>query len=108
MPVCCAARNPLMMLRFALLLIATLAGASTVQAQVIINEFAAASSDRLLHWLPDGTPRMGSGVAWMETGFSDAAWTTGAVPMGWGTSVTTNLQSAMLNNTPTLYLRKNF
>ena len=75
---------------------------------MVINEFAAASSDRLLRWQADGTPRMGSGVAWMESGFSDAAWSTGGVPMGWGSSVTTNLQSAMLNKTPTLYLRKAF
>jgi Lamin Tail Domain/CotH kinase protein/Chitobiase/beta-hexosaminidase C-terminal domain len=102
--VCCAARSPFMLLRFALFLILT----SAVHAQVIINEFAAASSDRLLRWLPDGTPRLGSGAAWMENGFGDATWATGAVPMGWGTSVTTNLQSAMQNKTPTLYLRKAF
>ena len=76
--------------------------------QVVINEFAAASSDRLLRWTSDGSPRLGTGIPWQDSVFSDTGWLTGTLPAGWGTTVATNLQSAMLNKTPSAYFRKTF
>ncbi len=81
---------------------------SVAHSQVVINEFAAASSDRLLRWTADGSPRLGTGIPWQDSAFSDTAWLTGTLPAGWGTSVATNLQAAMQNKTPSAYFRKTF
>ncbi len=76
--------------------------------QVVINEFAAASSDRLLQWTADGSPRLGTGIPWHDPVFSDAPWLTATLPAGWGSTVATNLQAAMQNKTPSAYFRKSF
>ncbi len=89
----------------ALLFIALLPRAG---AQVVINEVSAAASDRNIQFGADGTPRLGSGIPWNAPSFNDAAWSSGNLPAGYGTTVNTNLQTAMLNKTPTLYLRKTF
>lgn len=82
----------------------------TASAQVVLNEFSAASSDRALQWSAAGVPRVGAGTAWNETAYDDAAWQTGAGPFGYGVaaSVGTNLQAAMSLRTPSVYLRKKF
>ena len=76
--------------------------------QVVINEVSGAASDRNLQWSADGTPRLGSGIPWNAVSFNDTAWAGGNLPAGWGSTVNTNLQTAMLNKTPSLYLRKTF
>ncbi|MEK0450986.1 MAG: hypothetical protein RL088_3254 [Verrucomicrobiota bacterium] len=85
-----------------------LAACSVVHSQVVINEFAAASSDRLLTWTANGTPRMGTGIPWYDLQYSDSFWQTGALPAGYGSTVSTNLQTAMVNKTQTCYFRKTF
>ena len=81
---------------------------SVAQSQVVINEFAAASSDRLLRWTADGSPRLGTGIPWQDSAFLDAGWLTGTLPAGYGSTVSTNLQTAMVNKTPSCYFRKSF
>ena len=95
------------MIRFyiALLLAALLPHAD---AQIVINEVSGAASDRNLQWSADGTPRLGCGIPWNALNFNDAAWSSGNLPAGYGSTVSTDLQTAMLNKTPTLYLRKTF
>ncbi len=77
-------------------------------SQVVINEFAAASSDRLLTWSANGTPRLGTGIPWYDALYSDSFWQTGSLPAGYGSTVSTNLQTAMVNKTQTCYFRKTF
>ncbi len=81
---------------------------SVAHGQVVINEMAAASSDRLLTWTADGTPRMGTGIPWYDAQYSDSFWQTGALPAGYGSTVSTNLQTPMVNKTQTCYFRKTF
>ena len=91
------------------LLTAALAAFAVVaRGQVIINEVSSAASERLLQWTPGGVPRLGSGIPWNDNAFPETGWLSGALPAGWGSAVGTNLQTAMLNKTPSLYLRKNF
>ena len=91
------------------IMVALLALCTRTRAQsVLINEVSSASNERMLRWLPDGSPRLGSGVPWHAGQFNDTSWLSGSAPFGWGTSVTTNLQTAMSNKTPSLYLRKTF
>lgn len=95
---------PLMLLRFLSFIFAC----SLAHSQVVINELAAASSDRLLRWTAAGEPRIGTGIPWHDDLFSDATWLTGALPAGYGSTVSTNLQTAMVNKTPSCYFRKSF
>ena len=76
--------------------------------QVVINEVAVAASDRNLQWNASGAPQLGSGIPWHALNFNATPWAGGNLPAGWGTTVNTNLQSAMQNKTPSLYLRKTF
>ena len=82
-----------------------------VQAQggVVINEFMAGSSDRRLSWSTNDSAQLGSGVSWKAPEYVDSAWSTGNLPAGYGfTGLSTDLTSAMSNQAPTLYLRKEF
>lgn len=81
---------------------------ATAPAQVAINEVSSASNERMLQWTASGEPRLGCGPHWQGAAFVDTTWTSGSLPAGWGYSVVTNLQSAMQNKTPSLYLRKVF
>ena len=69
---------------------------------------SSASNERLLQWTAGGVPRLGSGIPWNGKAFPETGWLNGALPAGWGSAVSTNLQTAMLNKTPSLYLRKTF
>ena len=77
-------------------------------AQVVINELVGQASDRNLQWSADGVPRLGTGTPWNAAAFNATPWASGNLPAGWGSTVSTNLQSAMASKTPTLYLRKTF
>ncbi|MEM7387973.1 MAG: lamin tail domain-containing protein [Verrucomicrobiota bacterium] len=83
--------------------------ATGVEAQVLINEISAASSDRLLRSHPDGWPRLGWGPGWPELDFDAGDWETGSAPFGFGRDgIATDLGEAMSGRTPSLYLRKTF
>ncbi len=82
-----------------------------VQAQggVVINEFMAGSSNRRLSWSTNDVAQLGSGVSWKAPEYVDSAWSTGNLPAGYGfTGLSTDLTSAMSNQAPSLYLRKEF
>ena len=56
-------------------------GYGSAQAQVLINEFVAANSDRLLQWQEgEGMPGVGSGARWPSLEFEDATWGQAAGP----------------------------
>lgn len=83
-------------------------------AAVVINEFMAAGSDRLLQFPATGPARIGTGTPWYQASFDDASWSSAVGPFGYGTvtgvstAIATNLETAMRYLTPTLYLRKAF
>ena len=80
-----------------------------VQGGVVINEFMAASSDRLLSWSTNDVPHLGSGVPWQAPEYVDSSWSTGNLPAGYGfPAMSTDLTAAMSNQAPSLYLRKEF
>jgi hypothetical protein len=83
--------------------------ASCAPATVVINEFMAASSERRLSWDSNGVPKLGSGVEWMEPGFTASGWTNILLPAGYGFSgLATDLSGPMRGKAPSLYLRKEF
>ncbi|HXG47153.1 MAG TPA: CotH kinase family protein, partial [Methylomirabilota bacterium] len=85
-----------------------LAGSSG-NAAVVINELSAAASSRQLSWSSNGVPRLGSGVAWMEPGFTPRGWSRGLLPAGYGFGgLATDLTEAMKDKAPSLYLRREF
>lgn len=92
---------------FLVLLCVTLAGSAS--AEVIINEVSAVQSDRLLQHQAGGLPKLGCLPAWYELDFTVPSWwQNSAGPFGFGYSQTTNLQAAMLNKTPVVYMRRDF
>jgi hypothetical protein len=77
------------------------------QAQVVISEFKAANSDRLLSWSDDGVAHVGTLPTWYDPTFVFDAWSTGQSPFSFsGGSPGTDLRDAMRDKTPGLYLRK--
>jgi len=78
-------------------------------AGVVINEFMAGASDRRLSWSTNDVARIGSGVVWNQPQFADSAWSTGNLPAGYNfAGLATDLTGSMLNQAPSLYLRKEF
>lgn len=75
-------------------------------AQVRINEIAAATSERVLQFADDRTPRVGSGEAWQAISFDASSWNEGPGPLGWDER--TNTKAAMNGITPSLYVRREF
>ncbi len=80
----------------------------TGQADVIINEISAASSERVLRFDDQDRPRLGAGLGWMDPGFDQSYWKTGSQPFGFGAGKATDLREEMQGVTPSLYLRKTF
>jgi hypothetical protein len=81
----------------------------SAQGGVVINEFMAGSSDRRLSWSTNDVAHLGSGVPWQAPDYVDSAWSTGNLPAGYGfTGMSTDLTGTMLNQAPSLYLRKEF
>lgn len=89
-------------------LAATVLLLSRASGQVVINEVSGAASDRNLQWSTSGVPQLGSGIPWQGLSFNAGPWASGNLPAGWGSTVSTNLQTAMQSKTPSLYLRKTF
>jgi hypothetical protein len=82
---------------------------ATSSADVVINEFSATSSDRLLRWDDSDQPFVGSGHSWWSGEFDSSVWQTGSLPIGFGINpLSTNLTSELQNVTPSLYVRKSF
>jgi len=82
---------------------------TNVRASVVINEFMAGASERRLSWATNDVARIGSGMVWNQPEFADSAWSTGNLPAGYNyTGLATDLTGSMLNQAPSLYLRKQF
>jgi len=78
-------------------------------AAVWINEFMAASSERRLTFDAQGTPRIGSGIPWMQPAYSTVGWSNGLLPAGYGFSgLATDLGVQMRSKTPSAFFRKQF
>ncbi|MGJ8695854.1 MAG: lamin tail domain-containing protein [Verrucomicrobiaceae bacterium] len=80
-----------------------------VFGQVIISELYSNTNDRIFTRDAQGVARLGGGIQWWEAEFNDSNWNTGTTPIGFGYGdIATNVQSAVQNITPTLYLRHEF
>ncbi len=84
---------------------------------VVINEVVNAPSERVMKWSASNIPTVGTGLPWYTLAFDDnvtKGWQTSIGPFGFGTfsngtpTIGTNLQTQMVNLTPTVYLRKTF
>lgn len=89
-------------LLFSLLFIALLPG------EIVINEISATRSDRLLRWDGNDQPFSGAAPAWWSSSFKDTDWQGGTMPIGYGTSVNTDLGGKLRNISPSFYARKSF
>lgn len=76
---------------------------------ITINELVAGASSRVVQWSSNGVARIGSGPMWYTGDFDDSAWPTGPGGFGYGDGDdATDVESQMLNKTPSLYLRSDF
>ncbi|MBL9136732.1 MAG: lamin tail domain-containing protein [Verrucomicrobiales bacterium] len=92
-----------------MVLTVTSASGDSLSQTVLINEISAAPSTRLLIFPSNGPPRLGTGMAWLETGFQDSAWLAGRAPFGFGRpGIETDVGSMVHRVTPSLYLRAAF
>ena len=79
------------------------------QGAVVINEIMAGTSERRLSWSTNDAAQLGTGVAWRNPDFSDAAWSSGNLPAGYGfAGMATDLATTMKSIAPSLYLRREF
>lgn len=91
------------------LLISNLILATALHSQVAINEIVATSNDRVFSRDDNGVARLGGGTQWWEEAYDDSQWSSGTTPIGFGYGdISTNVSSAVLGKTPTLYMRHNF
>ncbi|MDB4537686.1 lamin tail domain-containing protein [Akkermansiaceae bacterium] len=92
-----------------LLSVATFLTASSLWADVVINEIVATAADRNLRWDDNEQPYAGAGPAWWSPSFDDGDWDSGNLPMGYSISpLSTNLFSKLSNVSPSFYVRKDF
>ncbi|NLF37976.1 hypothetical protein GX586_00935 [bacterium] len=82
--------------------------ASVFDGDVVISEFAAATSDRVVYWPEDGSaPRLGMGIPWTDLTYNDNGWLEGTGGFGTsGTGVGTVLNTS--GKAYSLYARKTF
>jgi len=82
------------------------------EAQLLINEFSATNSDRLLVREPGKYPRAGNTIPWQSADYDDSKWKSGVGPFGFGSlsgvTLGTNVTDDVQGQTPSLYLRKTF
>lgn len=98
------------------ILVAVLATAPLLPRQlpaaVVINEFAAAASDRTIAREPGQLPHVGLATPWQAPAFDDVLWSEGPGPFGFGTlagvTAATDTSAAMQGRVPSLYLRHRF
>jgi len=78
-------------------------------ATVVINEIAAATSDRILNYSDNNYPKLGCGQLWMNINFNDSSWKSGTGGLGFGSpGLGTDLQSELQGKSVTLYIRQKF
>lgn len=98
--------------RFLLAFLLAGTGLQPVQGQVVINEFVAAGSDRLLQRAPGMYPRVGNTTPWQTLAYDDSRWSSGPGPFGFGSfsgvTIATGLSGQMQNRAASLYLRQTF
>jgi autotransporter-associated beta strand protein len=98
--------------RFLVVLVVLAIGWLPTFGQVSINEFVAASSDRLLQRTAGQYPRVGITTPWQQAAYDDSLWNSGAGPFGFGTfsgvTIATDLSAQMQNRAASVYLRKTF
>ena len=89
-----------------------LVACATATGQVRLNEFAAATSDRLLLRPPGAPPQVGGFTPWHHPSFDDSQWRSGDGPFGFGdfsgVSIGTDTGDDMRNRLASLYLRTTF
>ena len=92
------------------LFVATLAACSlSAAADIVINEFSATSSQRVLRTDATGDSHVGWGPTWKHREFDDGAWKDATMPIGHGhPEVETDVRNEMRNVAHTLYLRRKF
>ena len=87
-------------------------GSAELQGQLLINEFSATHSDRLLVREAGNYPRVGNTISWLAADYDDSNWQIGEGPFGFGNtggiSLGTNVEGEVRGQTPALYLRKSF
>lgn len=66
---------------------------SVFEGDVVITEFAAATSDRLVYWPDEGLPTIGAGIPWTDLAYNDTGWREG--PGGFGSGA--NGESTVVN-----------
>lgn len=82
---------------------------SAFAQEIIINEISSAQNNRLLQRPPGAPPRLGNLPAWHELDFAvPSFWQSAPGPHGFGYTQATNVRGAMVNKTPSLYLRRSF
>lgn len=81
-------------------------------ADVVLNEFAASTSDRVLHHPAGRHPQAGLATPWIEPAFNDQSWDVAPGAFGFGSftgvTITTDTSAAMQGRVPSLYLRHTF
>ncbi|NLF39670.1 hypothetical protein GX586_09510 [bacterium] len=82
---------------------------SVCTGDIVINELAAATCDRLIKWSDDGVPTLGLGLPWWHPLFNDNNWIEANGGFG-GASVTGvgTVVPAMNGKSYSLYVRKSF
>lgn len=85
---------------------------AALPGDVVINEFVASASERMLFREPGQFPRVGLAIAWQDPAFDDSLWDEGPGPFGFGTlsgvAAATDTSAAMQGRVPSLYLRQRF
>ncbi|MEM7384832.1 MAG: lamin tail domain-containing protein [Verrucomicrobiota bacterium] len=100
--------------RYLLFCFAFALGTTSARADVVINEFSAVQTERLLRWNDDEQPYTGPGHPWWSTAFDDSQWLTGATPIGFNRGtifdvpITTNLVGVLKGISPSVYTRHVF
>lgn len=84
------------------------AGQATVYTgDVVITEFSAATSDRLVYWPDNGTPSIGAGVPWTDLSYNDVSWSEGPGSFGSG-SLGESTVVDIFGKALSVYIRKVF
>ncbi|MEN8869981.1 MAG: hypothetical protein ABF380_03995, partial [Akkermansiaceae bacterium] len=83
---------------------------TTAPAEIVINEFVAASSEHLVGTDPmTGERRLGASQSWYSVGFDDSLWSEGSGPFGAGYgSLGVSMSGQIGGNAAAVYLRTRF
>jgi autotransporter-associated beta strand protein len=82
------------------------------RGQVVINEIAAATSDRQLQRTQPGYPRLGITAPWYTAAYDDTLWKENKGPFGFGSfsgvTLGLNVSGLLQNKLASLYVRRTF